>query len=118
MTHPTSPSRILDAPHLVAQTFGDRALEHEVLVLFEGQCERLLPLLAEPGAATLRADAAHTLKGAARAVGAWRIAEIAESLEEALRAGDEAAASQAIPELRSAIVKTRDAIEQRRTGAA
>ena len=37
--------RILDLTHLARQTFGDPALEREVLALFEQQCIRLLPLI-------------------------------------------------------------------------
>ena len=79
--------RLLDLTHLARQTFGDRALEREVLALFEQQCVRLLPLIVAGEDLTERADAAHTLKGAARAVGAWRIASLAGTLEEALDEG-------------------------------
>jgi HPt (histidine-containing phosphotransfer) domain-containing protein len=76
--------RILDLAHLSRQTFGDRALEREVLALFDGQCARLLPLIVAGEDPTERADAVHTLKGAARAVGAWRLASLAETFEGAL----------------------------------
>src|SRR5215212_12029875 len=76
--------RVLDLVHLARQTFGDRDLEREVLALFEAQCRRLLPILAGAGREGERSDAAHTLKGAARAVGAWRLAALADELETAL----------------------------------
>ena len=79
--------RILDLAHLARQTFSDRALEREVLALFEQQCVRLLPLILAGEDLTERADAAHTLKGAARAVGAWRLASLAETFEGALDDG-------------------------------
>ena len=41
--------RLLDLTHLARQTFGDRALEREVLALFEQQCVRLLPLIVAAG---------------------------------------------------------------------
>jgi HPt (histidine-containing phosphotransfer) domain-containing protein len=110
--------RILDAAHLARQTFGDRALEREVLSLFEEQCGRLFPILAEPGGAPGRADAAHTLKGAARAVGAWRVAERAEALEETVRDPCGTAAAKALAELRRAIAEARDAIGERRRASA
>jgi HPt (histidine-containing phosphotransfer) domain-containing protein len=47
----------------------------------------LLPVLAGAGAQGDRSDAAHTLKGAARAVGAWRLAAIADEFETALATG-------------------------------
>lgn len=87
----TSPEqRILDLVHLARQTFGDRGLERELLALFEEQCRRLLPVLAGRGAPAARSDAAHTLKGAARAVGAWRLAALADELEAALSGGTDA----------------------------
>jgi len=75
--------RVLDLVHLARQTFGDRDLEREVLALFEAQCRRLLPVLAGAGERE-RGDAAHTLKGAARAVGAWRLAAVVDEFETAL----------------------------------
>src|SRR5688500_14857316 len=69
---PTSDdSSVLDLDHLSRQTVGDRALEGELLALFEAQCARLRPLLAAGRSPGERADAAHTLKGSARAIGAW-----------------------------------------------
>jgi HPt (histidine-containing phosphotransfer) domain-containing protein len=85
---PTSDdSPVLDLEHLSRQTAGDRALEGELLALFEAQCARLRPLLAVGRLPGERADAAHTLKGSARAIGAWRLAAAADRLEAALRAG-------------------------------
>ena len=78
--------RVLDLVHLARQTFGDRDLEREVLALFEAQCRRLLPILAGAAAQGERSNAAHTLKGAARAVGAWRLAAVADEFEDALAA--------------------------------
>lgn len=76
---------LLDWAHLARQTFGERALEREVLALFDQQCVTLLPAVAGEGAG--RSDALHTLKGASRAVGAWRVASLAERLERALQEG-------------------------------
>src|SRR5215210_1859363 len=85
---PTSDdSTVLDLEHLSRQTAGDRALEGELLALFEAQCARLRPLLAAGPSPAERADAAHTLKGSARAIGAWPLAAAADRLEAALRAG-------------------------------
>jgi HPt (histidine-containing phosphotransfer) domain-containing protein len=84
MALPSSEARILDLAHLCRQTLGDAALEREVLALFEQQCRRLRPLIATGEDRGARMDAAHTLKGAARAVGAWRVAELAERVETAL----------------------------------
>lgn len=75
---------VLDLDHLARQTFADRELEREVLILFDGQCDRLLPVIANTGAPGARRDAVHTLKGAARAIGAGQVAAAAEALEGAL----------------------------------
>ncbi len=108
-----SQRRILDLVHLARQTFGDRQLERELLALFEKQCLRLLPVLAGGAPVRDRGDAAHTLKGAARAVGAWRIASVAEELEQALageRPGE--ALGQLIGDLERAVAETREAAAQ------
>lgn len=72
----------IDRAHLARYTFGSLPLEIEVLGLFAEQAPETLGMLAtaEPGKPWR--DAAHTLKGSARAVGAWRIAEAAEQAEE------------------------------------
>ena len=71
----------IDLGFLEAQTFGDRTLERELLALFVRQCRRLVPILAATGDAEARADAAHTLKGGAAAIGAVRVAALAEEVE-------------------------------------
>ncbi len=72
----------IDRAHLARYTFGSLPLELEVLGLFAEQAPETLGMLAtaEPGKPWR--DAAHTLKGSARAVGAWRIADAAERAEE------------------------------------
>jgi HPt (histidine-containing phosphotransfer) domain-containing protein len=68
-------------------TLGDRGLEREVLALFDRQATVLLSRLraSPPGAVT---SVAHTLKGSARGVGAWRVANAAEAVERAASAGE------------------------------
>jgi HPt (histidine-containing phosphotransfer) domain-containing protein len=63
-------------------TLGDRRLEREVLEIFVRQTTIMLNRIvgAEPA---LAAAAAHTLKGSARGIGAWRVARAAELLEQA-----------------------------------
>lgn len=76
----------IDMDHLEAATFGDRALQREVLGLFETQAEKLMQTIrASSGRA--RNEAAHALKGAARGIGAFAVADEAEKIEQ----GDEAA---------------------------
>lgn len=80
---------VLDLVHLSRQTLGDRALETELLELFDRQATSALARLTGPAAANgpAGADIAHMLKGSARAVGAFGVARAAGDLEEALRAG-------------------------------
>jgi HPt (histidine-containing phosphotransfer) domain-containing protein len=82
--------RTVDLVHLARMTLGDRSLEREVLQLFVRQASLLLGRMqaAEPdGVGTL----AHTLKGSARGIGAWRVAEAAEAVELAFADGPDAA---------------------------
>lgn len=98
---------LLDREHLDRQTFGDADLAREVLGLFAGQCDRLIPGLADPDLAPeARADLAHTLKGSALGVGAARVAALAGRLESALRAGDAESARHATPALALAVRET------------
>jgi HPt (histidine-containing phosphotransfer) domain-containing protein len=71
----------IDLVHLSRQTAGDRDLERELLALFADQCVRQLQTILDAASIDLRRDAAHTLKGAARAVGAWDVATAAEVIE-------------------------------------
>jgi HPt (histidine-containing phosphotransfer) domain-containing protein len=97
----------IDIEHLKRMTLGDVGLQREVLAMFAGQAVGLIGTLA-----TLPSDAealAHTLKGSARAIGAFRVADAAESLEAAMQSGDDPA--QALAELNDAIAQVRAAIE-------
>ncbi len=72
--------RPIDLVHLARMTLGERSLEREVLQLFDRQATLLIARMrsAQPtGVAAL----AHTLKGSARGIGAWRVARAAEVLE-------------------------------------
>ena len=97
----------IDIEHLERMTLGDASLEREVLAMFAGQAVRLSGALA-----TLPADAgalAHTLKGSARAVGAFLVAEAAERLEAVIQSRDDPAL--ALAELNEAIAQARVAID-------
>lgn len=69
--------RPVDLVHLARQTLGDRALESEVLGLFQVQARAIFAQLQTVTQSQARLDLAHTLKGSARAVGAWQVAEAA-----------------------------------------
>lgn len=62
---------------------GNRSLELEVLQLFAGQAPSTLAALDAAHSAKDWHIAAHTLKGSARAVGAWALAKAAEEAERA-----------------------------------
>jgi HPt (histidine-containing phosphotransfer) domain-containing protein len=84
----------IDRNALDANTMGDAALAREVLGLFAGECGVLLRRIADPAAgATDRADAAHTLKGAAAGIGALRVQALAGAAERSLRSGAPEAAA-------------------------
>jgi HPt (histidine-containing phosphotransfer) domain-containing protein len=109
-------SQVLDLEHLRRQTAGDRALERDLLALFRTQCARLRLLILD-GDSVQRADAAHTLKGSARAIGALRLASVADRLETDLRNG----AATAAPLMRlldETIEATRHALAERERASA
>ena len=97
----------IDIEHLQRMTLGDASLEREVLAMFSAQAASLICTLA-----TFPADApalAHTLKGSARAIGAFAVADAAADLETAIRNGSDP--SRALSELDDAIVVARAAID-------
>ena len=78
----------IDLVHLSHQSLGDRALERELLMLFNRQAQQIVELLhasvAEKDCKTKTMfNLAHTLKGSALAIGARRVAKAAEALEAA-----------------------------------
>jgi HPt (histidine-containing phosphotransfer) domain-containing protein len=79
--------RAIDCIHLSQIAGGEERTMREVLKAFDMQAVLLLDRIASetPKAAAARA---HTLADSARAVGAWRVAELAEAFEgEALKTG-------------------------------
>ncbi len=82
----------IDLSFLDRVTFRDRLLAREVLVLFGGQADSLLAVIAEAGDGRTRLEAAHKLKGAARGVGAFDVARAAEEIETAKDAAEFGAA--------------------------
>jgi HPt (histidine-containing phosphotransfer) domain-containing protein len=74
-------SRPVDLVHLSRYTLGERALEREVLELFCTQSVLYLEQLRAAMSDKAWKDAAHSLKGSARAIGAWRTAQAAERAE-------------------------------------
>jgi HPt (histidine-containing phosphotransfer) domain-containing protein len=96
----------IDIEHLKRMTLGDAGLEKEVLAMFAGQAARLIDALA--GLPPEAAELAHSLKGSARAIGAFQVADAAEALEAAIKDGEPA---EAMAELKQAIAQARTAID-------
>lgn len=72
---------VFDEDHFVRQTFGDRGLQQEIIALFIAQVADSRKALAAPMTAMAWRFMTHTLKGAAGAVGAMRLAELAGGWE-------------------------------------
>jgi len=97
----------IDHAHLARYTFGNKALELEVLQLFAEQAPLYLEQLRSAASEKEWRDAAHTIKGSARAVGAMQVGVRAE-LAEALQASpDTAARERAIAALEEALDEVR-----------
>ena len=93
--------------HLKRMTLGDARLTREVLAMFASQTAQLIEALAaEPARA---AALAHTLKGSARALGAFGVADAAEALESVVQAGGDPA--DAMAALKHAAGEARAAID-------
>jgi HPt (histidine-containing phosphotransfer) domain-containing protein len=107
---------VIDESHLERMTLGDRRLEREVLELFVRQTTIMLGRIV--GAAPAwAAAAAHTLKGSARGIGAWRVARAAELVENAANGeGGPDAMEEAVTELKAASLEASAAIGSRLTG--
>jgi HPt (histidine-containing phosphotransfer) domain-containing protein len=73
--------RPVDLVHLGVMTQGDGELEREVLTIFLAQAPHYLSAYHDANDGNGRRRAAHTLKGAARGIGAWRLAQAAENAE-------------------------------------
>lgn len=107
---------VIDAGHLARMTLGDLRLEREVLELFVRQTAIMLDRIVGATPA-LAAAVAHTLKGSARGIGAWRVARAAEQLEQAAGpAGSPDDIDEAITELKAASLEASAAIGARLIG--
>jgi len=74
----------IDLDHLARYTGGERQLNTEVLRLFDGQMAQMVAelngLLSSPNAKRWR-EVTHSIKGAARGVGAFAMGDVAASAE-------------------------------------
>ncbi len=75
-------SALIDLVHLSKYTLGERSLECELLGLFRCQASVYVDRLEASSSSKDWKDAAHSLKGSARGIGAWAVADKAEVAEQ------------------------------------
>ena len=97
----------IDLDHLSRMTQGERSLEREVLQLFDRQATMLTVRMREAAPPVIAASA-HTLKGSARGIGAWRVARAAEAVE--LAASNKAKLETAVRTLGASVNEAKAAI--------
>jgi HPt (histidine-containing phosphotransfer) domain-containing protein len=113
---PAHSSAVLDEAHLGRMTLGDRHLEREILQIFVRQTAIMLERIGGADR-PLAAASAHTLKGSARGIGAWRIAEAAERIERAASGqSNDVAFEEAVESLKAASLEASAAIGARLHG--
>jgi HPt (histidine-containing phosphotransfer) domain-containing protein len=78
----------VDFAYLETYAAGDAGVIEEVLAIFREQATMWSRLLDPSGDAQIWRDGAHTLKGAALGVGAFDLAEICDSAEQASGQGE------------------------------
>ncbi len=96
--------RPLDLVHLSRYTLGNRSLETELLGLFRSQAGVYVARLQDAATDKEWKDAAHSLKGSARGLGAWTLGDIAEEAE-CLAGFDASGRANIVERLRAAIGK-------------
>lgn len=74
-------ARPIDLSHLASQTMGDREVEREVLGMFVEQAKTVRKKIGDADMKE-RLFLAHALKGSARGIGAFAIAEWASAVED------------------------------------
>jgi HPt (histidine-containing phosphotransfer) domain-containing protein len=106
----TFDSRPVDLDHLRRYTFGDHDLEVEILGLFADQLPITIGALNAAASMKEWGIAAHTLKGSARAVGAWSLATLAETAEKLHNLPDANERRQVVSRLEQAAGEAREYI--------
>ncbi len=104
--------RPVDLVHLSHYTLGDAKLESEVLQLFQAQSGIYVQRLKNAAAARDWREAAHTIKGSALGIGAWRVAETAEVAEVSRSCPHGKAALKALSELEACVDETNSFISE------
>ena len=76
-----------DRKHFAMMTGDDAALQAEIAEIFRVQAALWGKLLIPDAPTGIWTDAAHTVKGSARGLGLWRLADACEDAENLGRAG-------------------------------
>jgi hypothetical protein len=109
---PVPVETVIDLDHLAHMTLGEADLESEVLTLFARQAAILLVRMRDAPPAAVAAFA-HTLKGSARGIGAWRVAEAADAAEKTALHRNAGAAARAVAKLAAAVDEAKAVIADR-----
>lgn len=108
---PKSFDRPVDLVHLSRYTLGNRSLEHEVLSLFLAQSRLYVERLRAAGEGKDWTDAAHTIKGSAKSIGAWELARCAETAENMSASDWQSGSSALLQELERLVGQTNSYIQ-------
>jgi hypothetical protein len=109
-----SAANAIDFEFLSRQSLGDSVLEHDLLMLFDRRAADLLAQIGSISSCAARADAIHSLRGSALAVGAHGVSRAAAHYESAVRRGEgDAAVVLAHDELARAVNEARREIARR-----
>lgn len=95
--------RPVDLVHLARQTFGNKDLETEVLLLFLRQSALMMQRFETGADARGWRETAHTVRGSALGIGAWKVADAARAVETMPLPPTDPAARAALAELARAV---------------
>lgn len=82
-----SDDRVFDRSHFAMMTADDHDLQTEIIGLFSAQADLWRRLLTPDAPVHTWRDVAHTVKGSARGLGLWALADACDSAEALARAG-------------------------------
>lgn len=112
---------LLDLREILDTCGGDRLFVDEVLVEYVAQApeitERMSEAISSGDVAGVK-DAAHGLKGCSRTIGAFRVGQWSEIIEEQAKTGDLARAAESLGYLREELASVLSAIQDRVVAAA
>lgn len=105
---------VIDCDHFQTMTGGDRELQVEVLGMFDEQTQLWRRLLIPDAPVHTWRDAAHTLKGSARGLGLWALAQACETAEALAKNGvtDGPVVAAELAKVRAALDEAQDVIRK------